>query len=143
MKPLSESLMDLAARVKTLEDSAAAVRDENRAALQARREELETVIDREVKEIEKTTAEAKQAARSWWSDTKDAIERQIAAMRADFEKRHAELEQKSVERAAENAEDDAVAAVTLAGYCLDAAEWAVVRAEQTRGEANELAATRS
>ncbi|MEE6134885.1 hypothetical protein SKC41_00885 [Mycobacterium sp. 050128] len=140
---MSESLMDLAARVKTLEDSAAAVRDENRAALQARREELETVIDREVKEIEKTTAEAKQAARAWWSDTKGAIERQIAAMRADFEKRHAELEQKSVERAAENAEDDAVAAVTLAGYCLDAAEWAVVRAEQTRGEADELAATRS
>ena len=50
-------------------------------------------------------------------------------MRADFERRHAELEQKSVERAAQSAEDDAVAAVTLAGYCLDAAEWAVVRAE--------------
>ena len=110
---------------------------------QARREELETVIDREVKEFEKTTAEAKEAARGWWSDTKGAIERQIAAMRAEFEKRHAELEQKSVERAAESAEDDAVAAVTLAGYCLDAAEWAVVRAEQTRGEADELAATRS
>ncbi len=51
MKPLSESLMDLAARVKRLEDSAAAVREQNRAALQARREELETVIDREVKEL--------------------------------------------------------------------------------------------
>ena len=79
MKPLSESLLDLAARVKRLEDSAAAVREQNRAA----------------------------------------------------------------RAAAENAEDDAVAAVTLAGYCLDAAEWAVVRAEQTRGEADELAATRS
>jgi len=143
MKPLSESLMDLAARVKRLEDSAAAVREQNRAALQARREELETAIDREVKEFEETTAEAKEAARSWWSDTKGAIERQIAAMRADFEKRHAELEQKSVERAAQSAEDDAVAAVTLAGYCLDAAEWAVVRAEETRGEADELAASRS
>ncbi|MGO9158684.1 hypothetical protein [Mycobacterium sp.] len=64
-------------------------------------------------------------------------------MRADFEKRHAELEQKSVERPPKTPEDDAVAAVTLAGYCLDAAEWAVVRAEQTGGEADELAATRS
>jgi len=59
------------------------VREQNRAALQARREELETVIDREVKEFEKTTVEAKEAAWGWWSDTKGAIERQIAAMRAD------------------------------------------------------------
>ena len=33
-------------------------------------------------------------------------------------------------------------AVSLAAYCLDAAEWAVVRAELARGEADELAARR-
>jgi cell division protein FtsB len=51
MKTLSESLMDLAARVKRLEDSAAAVQEKNRAALQARREELEAAIDREKNEF--------------------------------------------------------------------------------------------
>ena len=47
MKTLSESLMDLAGRVKRLEDSAAAVQEKNRAALEARRDELEAAIDRE------------------------------------------------------------------------------------------------
>jgi hypothetical protein len=138
MKLLSESLLDLPARVKRLEDSAAAVMERNEAALQERRTELEATIDREVEELEKTTAEAAEAARSWWSDTKGAIERQIAAMRADFEKRQAELAQKNADRAAAGAEEDAVVAINLASYCLDAAEWAAVRAELARGEADEL-----
>jgi hypothetical protein len=139
MKTLSESLMDLAGRVKTLEDSAAAVQEENRAALQARREELEAAIDREKNELDQAASQAKEGARSWWSDTKGSIERQIAEMRTDFEHRQTERKEKNAERAAENAEEDAVVAVTLAAYCLDAAEWAAVRAELARGEADELA----
>lgn len=139
MKPLSESLMDLAARVLRLEDSAAAAQGRNQAALQKRREELDAAIDREVKELERTTAEAKQAARSWWSDIKGAIERQITAMRADLQKRQAEHKQLNAEWAPQSAEEDSAVAVTLAGYCVDAAEWAVVRAELARGEADELA----
>jgi hypothetical protein len=140
MKPLSESLMDLAARVKRLEDSAAAVQEHNQTALHKRREELDAAIDREVKELERTTAEAKEAARSWWSDTKGSIERQITAMRADFQKRQAEHKQQNAEWAAQSAEEDAAVAATLAGYCVDAAEWAVVRAELARGEVDQLAA---
>jgi hypothetical protein len=142
MKPLSESLMDLAGRVKRLEDAAGAVREKNRAALQAHREQLEADFDREASELDKTTGEVRGEIRNWWSETKGSIERQIAAMRADFEKRQAAFQQKNAERNAESAEDDAVVAVTLAGYCLDAAEWAVIQAELARGEADELA-TRS
>jgi phage shock protein A len=139
MKPLSGSLMDLAARVKRLEESAVNVQERNRAALRKRQEELDAAIDREVQEFENTTAEAKEAGRSWWSDTKGAIERQIAAMRGDFEKRQAEHKQQNAEWAAQAAEEDAAVAVTLATYCVDAAEWAVVRAELARGEADQLA----
>ena len=139
MKTLSESLMDLAGRVKKLEDSAAAVQEKNGAALQARREELETAIEREKGDLEQATSQAKEGARSWWSDTKGSIERQIAEMRTDIEHWQAERTEKNAERAAENAEEDAVVAVTLATYCLDAAEWAPVRAELARGEADELA----
>ena len=139
MKTPSESLMDLAARVKQLEDSAAAVQERNRAALQQRREELDAAIDREVQEFDKTTAEAKEATRSWWSETKGSIERQIAAMRADFEKRQDEHKQHNAQGAAQAAEEDAALVVTLATYCVDAAEWAVVRAELARGEADQLA----
>ncbi len=143
MTTLSESLMDLAGRVKKLEDSAAAIQEKNRVALQARREDLEAAIDREKGELEESATRAKEGARSWWSDTKRSIEQQIAEMRADIEEWQAEREEKNVERAAENAEEDAVVAVSLATYCLDAAEWAVVRAEIARFEADQLVGKKS
>jgi hypothetical protein len=139
VKTLSESLTDLAGRVKKLEDSAAAVQEKNRAALQARRGELEAAIEREKGELEQATSQAKEGVRSWWSDVKGSIERQIAEMRTDIEHWEAGRKEKNAERAAENAEEDAVVAVTLAAYCLDAAEWAAVRAELARGEVDELA----
>ena len=139
MKSLSESLMDLAARVKQLADSAAAVQQSNRAALQKRHEELDAAIHRDVQGFDETTARAKEAARSWGSDTTGSIQRQIAAMRADFEKRRAEHQQHNAQGAAQAAEEAAALAVTLATYCVDAAEWAVVRAELARVEADQLA----
>ena len=45
MRNLSEALIDLAGRVKRVEDSAEAVQEKNRAALQSRREELEAAIE--------------------------------------------------------------------------------------------------
>lgn len=101
MQPLSESLMDLARRVKRLEDSAAAVREKNRAALNARRDELEAAIERENNEFHKATSQAKGAAQGWWTDTRASIERQVAQLRADFDKWQAEMKQKNAERAAE------------------------------------------
>lgn len=140
MRKLSESLLDLAGRVKKVEDSATAVQENNREKLRARRNELEAAIEQEKIELEAAATLAKEDARSWWSDTKSSIEHQINQMRADFEKWQGDMKEKSAERAAENAEDDAVVAVNLAAYCLDAAEWAVVRAELARGEADQLAA---
>lgn len=140
MRKLSESLLDLAGRVKKVEDSATAVQENNREKLRARRNELEAAIEQEKIELEAAATLAKEDARSWWSETKSSIEHQINQMRADFEKWQGDMKEKSAERAAENAEDDAVVAVNLAAYCLDAAEWAVVRAELARGEADQLAA---
>ncbi|MET7773256.1 hypothetical protein [Nocardia sp. NPDC005366] len=102
MKPLSESLMDLAARVKQFEESSTAAREKNRATLQARREELGATLEHEGTEFEKTTAELREAAQSWWSDTREAVERQIDVMRADFEKWQAEIKAQRAERTAED-----------------------------------------
>ncbi|WP_330180543.1 hypothetical protein OHB26_29640 [Nocardia sp. NBC_01503] len=100
MKPLSETLVDLAARVKQFEDSSAAAREKNRAALRARRDELSVTMDREGDELEKTTAELREAAQKWWSETRDAVEHQISVMRADFEKWQAEVKAQYAERSA-------------------------------------------
>ena len=142
MGRLADSLLDLAGRVKRIEDSAAAVQQRNSAVLKARREELEAAIDREATLAERDLDEAASAADSWLAQANSAIERQIASMRTDFENWRAGLKEKNAEGAAQDAEDEATAAVTLAGYCLDAAEWAVLRAEQARADADELAARR-
>ena len=142
MQKLSAALLDLAGRVKRVEDSAAAVEAQNRAKLQARREELEAAIDESHIELAAAATQAKEATRGKWSEVKNSIERRVDEMRADFAKWQAEVKQDRAERTAENAEYDAVAAVNLAAYCLDAAEWAVVQAELARGEADQLAARR-
>lgn len=142
MKTMSESLMELAPRVKQLEDSASAVRDKNRTALQTRHQQLENAIDRGVKEFETTATEGAAKTGTWWADTKNSIESQVSAMRADVQERKAEHKQDRAERRAELAEQDAAAAIALASHCLNAAEWAVVDAALARAEAEELAAAR-
>jgi chromosome segregation ATPase len=142
MQKLSAALLDLASRVKRVEDSAAAVEAKNRAKLQARREELEAAIDDSHVELAAAATQAKESARTKWSQAKTSNEGQVNDMRADFAKWQAEIKEDRAEQEAENAEYDAVVAVNLAAYCLDAAEWAVVQAELARGEADQLAARR-
>ena len=142
MQKLSTALLDLAGRVKRVEDSAAAVAAKNRVKLQARREELEAAIDDSHIELAAAATQAKGSARSKWSQAKTSIQGQVNDMRADFAEWQAEIKEDRAEQAAENAQYDAVVAVNLAAYCLDAAEWAVVQAELARGEADQLAARR-
>jgi hypothetical protein len=142
MQKLSVALLDLASRVKRVEDSAAAVEAKNRAKLQAPREELEAAIDDSHIELAAAATQAKESARSKWSQAKTLIDGQVNDMRADFAEWQAEIKEDRAEQAAEDAEYDAVVAVNLAAYCLDAAEWAVVQAELARGEADQLAARR-
>jgi hypothetical protein len=142
MQKLSAALLDLASRVKRVEDSAAAVEAKNREKLQTRREELAAAIDESHIELAAAATQAKEAANGKWSKVKNSIEGRVDEMRSDFSNWQAEIKVDRAERAAENAEYDAVVAVDLAAYCLDAAEWAVVQAELARGEADQLAVRR-
>ncbi|MBF6238282.1 hypothetical protein IU474_14580 [Nocardia otitidiscaviarum] len=143
MKPLSESLLELSDRVKRIEEASAAAREKNRAAVQARREEFESAVEREGKEFEHTATEMREATQRWWAETKTALERQFEAMRADFEQwqadAHGEAAGKASPRAVQSAEDVAEVAVVLARYCLDAAEWAVARAQRALGDTEDKA----
>jgi hypothetical protein len=139
MQKLSTALLDLAGRVKRVEDSAAALEAKNHAKLQARREELEAAIDESHIELAAAATQAKESANGKWSKVKHSIEGHVDDMRSDVAKWQVEIKEDRAERAAEDAECDAVVAVNLAAYCLDAAEWAVVQAELARGEADQLA----
>lgn len=141
MIPLSEVLSELAERVKRFEDSFTDTAEKGKAALQSRRQELEDEFERKKQEFDDTITHAQEGSRSWWAETRTAVEQQVTAMRTDFDQWQKDLKGKNAERAAENAEENASAAMALANYFLNAAEWAAVQARLARAEADEPSAT--
>ena len=139
MKPLSQSLQDLAARVKVLEDSATATFQADRAELEKRRHEIDDAIKTEVGEFDSAVRDAAQAGRTWWNDTKTSMRRPVDEVRARVENRKSEHELHRALRAAEAAEQDAAAAIEVADYFLDVAEYAIIDAALARMAADDLA----
>jgi len=139
MKPLSQSLQELAARVKVLEDSATATFRADRAELEKRRHEIDDAIKTEVGEFDSAVRDAAQAGRTWWNDTKTSMRRPVDEVRARVENRKSEHELHRALRAAEAAEQDAAAAIEVADYFLDVAEYAIIDAALARMAADDLA----
>jgi len=139
MKPLSQSLQELAARVKVLEDSATATFQADRAELEKRRHEIDDAIKTEVGEFDSAVRDAAQAGRTWWNDTKTSMRRPVDEVRARVENRKSEHELHRALRAAEAAEQDAAAAIEVADYFLDVAEYAIIDAALARMAADDLA----
>ena len=81
MKPLSESLEELAGRVKVLEDSATATFEADRAKLEQRRHEIDEAFKTEAGEFESAVREAEEAGRTWWNDTKASMKRPLDEVR--------------------------------------------------------------
>ena len=138
MKPLSQSLEDLATRVKVLEDSATATFEADRAKLEQRRHEIDDAFKQDVGELESAVREASLAGRNWWVETKASMKRPLDELRGRVDKRQSEHEVKRAVRAAEAAEEDAAAAIELADYFLNVAEYAVIDAVLARMAADDL-----
>ena len=139
MKPLSQSLEELAGRVKVLEDSASATFDADRIELEKRRHEIDDAIKSDVSEFDSAVREAAQAGRTWWNDTKTSMKRPLDEVRARVEKRQSEHELHRALRAADAAEKDAAAAIEVADYFLNVAEYAIIDAALARMAADDLA----
>ncbi|HEX5615739.1 MAG TPA: hypothetical protein VFZ83_11355 [Acidimicrobiia bacterium] len=140
MKPLSQSLEDLAARVKVLEDSATATFEADRTKLEQRRREIDQALKSDIGEIESAVRDAAAAGRTWWSETKVSMKRPLDELRARIDKRQSEHEVHRAVRIAEAAEEDAAAAIELAAYFLNVAEYAVIDAALARMAADDLSA---
>ena len=140
MKPLSQSLEDLAGRVKVLEDSATATFEADRAKLEQRRHEIDDAIKTEVGEFDSAMRQAADAGRAWWSETKASMKAPFDELRARVDKRQSEHEVHRAQRQAVSAEEDAAAAIELASYFLNVAEYAVIDAALARMTADDLAA---
>jgi hypothetical protein len=139
MKPLSQSLEDLATRVKVLEDSASATFEADRTKLEERRREIDETFATEIGEFDSAVREAAEAGRTWWSETKASMKRPLDEVRARVEKRQSQHEQHHAVRVAEAAEEDAAAAMEVAAYFLNVAEYAVIDAALARMAADDVA----
>jgi hypothetical protein len=140
MKPLSQSLQELAARVKVLEDSATATFEADRTKLEKRRHEIDDAIKTDASELDSAVREAAQAGRTWWNETKTSMKRPLDEVRARVETRQSEHELHQALRAADTAEEDASAAIEVAAYFLNVAEYAIIDATLARMAADDLAA---
>jgi hypothetical protein len=140
MKPLSQSLEELAARVRVLEDSATATLEADRTKLENRRDEIDAAIKSDVNEFDSAVHEAAQAGRAWWNDTKTSMRRPLDEVRARVSNRESEHELHRALRAADAAEEDAAAAIEVAAYLLNVAEYATIDAALARMAAEDLAA---
>jgi hypothetical protein len=139
VKTLSERLSDLSDRVKTVEDVAVATRARNRAALEAKREQLKSYIAESRTQVEADAAERQDTMESWWDATRLAVDAKFAAMQAKREHHQAERDLRLAERRADDAELDAADAIEFAISVLDQAEYAVVDAAIARADAADLA----
>ncbi len=138
MKQLSESLEELAGRVKVLEDSATAAFEADRARLEQRRQEIDEAFTQDVGEMESAIREASLAGRDWWNETKASMRRPLDELRDRVDQRQTEHEMHRAVRAAEASEKDAQAAIELAEYALNLAEYAVIEAVLARMAADDL-----
>ena len=139
MKPLSQSLEDLAVRVKVLEDSATATFEADRTKLEKRRHEIDDAIKTDASEFDSAVREAAQAGRTWWNETRTSMKRPFDEVRARVETRQSEHELHRALRAADAAEEDAAAAIEVAAYFLNVAEYTVIDAALARMAADDLA----
>ncbi len=140
MKRLSESLDELAARIKVLEDSATASFEADRGRLEKRRHEIDDAIKTEVSEFDSAVRAAAQAGRTAWNDTKASLKRPLDEVRARIDQRQSEHELHQALRVADAAEEDAAAAIEVADYFLNVAEYAIIDAALARMAADDLAA---
>ena len=92
MKPLSQSLEDLAVRVEVLEDSAISHLRGRPHQLEPRRHEIDDAIKSEVSEFDSAVRQAVQAGRTAWNDTKASLKRPLDEVRARIDHRQSEHE---------------------------------------------------
>jgi hypothetical protein len=84
--------------------------------------------------------EAALAGRTAWNDTKASLQRPLDEVRARIDQRQSEHELHRALRIADAAEEDAAAAIEVAAYFLNVAEYTVIDAALARMAADDLAA---
>ena len=139
MQSLSESLSELSAKAKAVEDAAAAAREEGREKLEARVADLRSSAERRQAQLEQAATEVKESATSRWNELRSAVKAHNERVTSDLDARKQASNEKRAQRRAEWAEQDAAGAIDFALFAIERAEYAVLDAIIARDEADSAA----
>jgi hypothetical protein len=131
----SDTLSHLADRAKIAEDRVAVAQTQARSQLQAQVVEARKNAQRTADSLQKQTAKGAASASRLWTDVQQTWSSHVARVRKDMESRTADREVKALRHKADEAENDAVAAVIFAEAALEEAEYAILDATLARMDA--------
>jgi hypothetical protein len=132
----SDALSDLAKRAKVAEDRVAATMTQARSELQSQVAKARKSAQTKADSLQAQSAKGGAAVSQWWSDVQETWSGHVAQMRRDVEDRKEERDIKKLQKRADSAENDAVAAVAFADAALEEAEYAVLDAALARMDAD-------
>jgi hypothetical protein len=124
----SDQLTKLAIRAKEVEDRVAAAENKAQADLEREVNDARAAAQAQADTLRKSAESTKGKVSSWWDGVQQSWDDHLAAVRKDFESRRTTHDLMSANRAAEQADDDAVFAIDFASAALDEAEYAVLDA---------------
>jgi hypothetical protein len=136
---VSDQLTLLSTRAKELEDRAAAAKGKARADLEHDVDMARDSAQAQGETLRQTAAAAKGQVSAWWDGVQRSWNEHLAAVRENVDEKKAAHDLKSVERTADQAEDDAAFAIDYAYAAIEEAEYAVLDATLARMDADDLA----
>src|SRR5262249_19910926 len=111
---LSDQLNKLAARVKELEDRAAAAQAKDRSELESDVAEARKAAEAQGKALQKSADKGKDKISVWWHNVQRSWDEHLADIRKHVDDRRAAHDVKAAQRAAESADEDASFAIDYA-----------------------------
>ena len=137
---LSDKLAELSARAKEAEERGAAARGMAKADLQADVDSARAAAQDRAKKLHESAEANKNKLSVWWYDLQRTWNEHVAKIRDDIDSKRAEHDVDRAQRRAERRADDAAFALEFAYAAIEEAEYAVLDAELSRMEADELSA---
>jgi hypothetical protein len=136
LEKASDQLNDLSLRAARAEADVRAAKDKGQAQLKEQIDTVRTAAVQREDDLQRSRDQAESKVSSGWSDMQRRWQEHVAAIRQNAEDAKAHRDAKHAEKRAEDAENDALAALDFAYSALEEAEYQVLDAALARVEAD-------
>lgn len=143
MKTPSELLDQLAQKAKEAEGSANAVKEKNRAGLEAKRSAIEAKLEADEAKLDAASKDAGSKLEEMQRDLQTSFAAKRSSIKAEIAEQKVARDVKRAAKRADHAELDAEFAVDFALAAIEQAEYAVINAVLARADSDDLSETAS